>query len=142
MAPQQPRSSPGGSRGTSPLGTRAGAQDPSLGGDTPPGVPGGCTTKGCQQPLPPGKCPLVPASPAAAATHDNKSRAVFVPRQKRFFLPVEREGSLRRSTGQGCGPISGRYLPAFALSLSPPPHQPHPSHASQLLLRWLPPVPG
>lgn len=25
-----------------------------------------------------------------------------------------------RSTEQGCGPTSGRYLPAFALSLSPP----------------------
>lgn len=83
MAPQQPRSFdrrlPGGftprypGRGTAPLA-----------GEGPPGVPGGCTTKGCQQPLPPGECPLFLASPAAA--YDNKARAAFVPGKKRFSL--------------------------------------------------------
>lgn len=113
-----PAPSPGGSQGASPLGTRAGAQHPSPGRD-PPGSLGAAPPRDasslslqvnarCSSPA------LLPLMITRHGQHLCLERSVFP-------SPVEREGSLSRSTGQGCGPTSGCYLPAFALSLSPPP---------------------
>lgn len=60
-----------------------------LAGDRPPGVPGGCTTNGCQQHLPPGKCPLVLTSPAVVVTGHQQHLCL---ESQVFSFPVEVEG--------------------------------------------------
>lgn len=134
MAPQQRRSSPGGSpgditprypgRGTGPLA----------------GVPGGCTTKGCQQHFPPGKCPLVLSSPAAAAAYGNKPRAAFLRGKKHFLLS---HGIHNEEHGTGMWAHLWLLSPSLrTLSLAPP-CWPHPSHALPApLSQRLPPVLG
>lgn len=95
MAPQQPRSFArqlSGDFARWDLGRGTGP----LAGDRPPGVPGGCTTKGCQQHLPPGNCPLVLTSPAVVVTRHQQHLCL---ESQAFPFPMEAEGSLRRSTG-------------------------------------------
>jgi len=130
-----PAPSPGGSQGTSPLGPRAGAQDPSPGRHLP-GSPGAAPPRGASSLSPQVRAHWSSLALLQLPLSDNQSPAAFLPARRAFSFPMGCEVP-NEEHGAGMWAQLRPLSPSLCTLPFVRPGSPHPCHVCRL-----PPVLG